>query len=50
MREAHAGRFPQPVKIGPNSVGFVESEVEEWMQARIEQRNIQTGGADVRGE
>ena len=39
MREARAGRFPQPVQIGPNSVGFVESEVDEWMKARVEQRN-----------
>lgn len=43
MREARAGRFPSPVQIGPNSVGFVEDEVLEWMQARVEQR-ISTKG------
>lgn len=36
MREARAGRFPAPVKIGPNSVGFVESEVQDWMEAKAE--------------
>ncbi|EJG7683686.1 AlpA family transcriptional regulator, partial [Escherichia coli] len=25
------GRFPKPVKIGPRSVAFIESEVDEWI-------------------
>ena len=41
MREARAGRFPAPVKIGPNSVGFVESEVDEWMKARMANRETE---------
>ncbi|HEJ7997833.1 TPA: AlpA family transcriptional regulator [Serratia liquefaciens] len=28
-------RFPQPIKIGPRSIAFVESEVEEWINQRI---------------
>ncbi|EDS7164697.1 AlpA family transcriptional regulator [Salmonella enterica] len=29
------GRFPEQVKIGPRTVAFVESEIEEWIEATI---------------
>lgn len=29
------GRFPAPVKIGARAVAFVESEVDEWIDAVI---------------
>lgn len=29
------GGFPPPVKIGPKSSAWVESEVEAWIQSRI---------------
>lgn len=31
-----AGTFPPTVALGPQKVVFVESEVEAWMQARID--------------
>lgn len=31
------GRFPEPVKIGPRARAFVEAEIDEWMQARIQE-------------
>lgn len=31
--------FPSPVVLGPRSIGFVESELEEWIQARITERD-----------
>lgn len=30
------GRFPKPVKIGNRSIAFVESEVDDWIDQRIE--------------
>ena len=30
-----AGTFPQPVSLGGRAVGWIESEVEEWMRERI---------------
>jgi len=30
-----AGDFPRKVALGPRSVGWVESEVEAWIAARI---------------
>ena len=32
-----AGTFPKPVALGPKKVVFLESEVEAWMRARIEE-------------
>lgn len=29
------GTFPRPVRIGVRSVGWVESEVTEWIEQRI---------------
>ena len=36
-----AGKFPRPVKIGPRAVAWVESEIEEWLQQRIDDRDNQ---------
>ena len=29
------GRFPRPVSLGARAVGWIESEVDEWMRERI---------------
>lgn len=34
-----AGKFPKRVQLGPCRVGWIESEVLEWLQARINDRN-----------
>ena len=31
--------FPKPVRIGKNSVAFVEDELDAWMEARIVERD-----------
>ena len=33
-----AGEFPKRVKLGPNRVGWIEEEVLDWLQKRIEDR------------
>lgn len=30
--------FPKPVKIGPNAIGWLKSECEEWRQRLISER------------
>jgi len=30
------GRFPRPISLGDRAVGWLESEIEEWIQKRIE--------------
>jgi prophage regulatory protein len=37
-----AKRFPRRVKLGPNRVGWRESEVHEWLRERIEARDEST--------
>ena len=34
-----AGRFPRRVKLGPNSVVWLASEVDEWIAARVAERD-----------
>ena len=31
------GAFPRQVSLGPRAVGWVESEIEEWLSGQIEQ-------------
>jgi len=30
------GRFPRPVSLGARAVGWIETEVEEWIDRQIE--------------
>lgn len=32
-------RFPKPISLGERSVGWLDSEVEEWILARIAERD-----------
>lgn len=33
-RWVNAGKFPAPLKISENKIGWYESEVEDWLEAR----------------
>ncbi|MFL4468497.1 helix-turn-helix transcriptional regulator [Tateyamaria armeniaca] len=33
-----AGQFPKRVQLGPNRVGWLESEVLDWLNERLAQR------------
>ena len=33
------GEFPRPVELGPHSVGWVESEIDEYIRALIAKRD-----------
>lgn len=34
------GEFPKPVSLGARAVAWVESEVDDWVLDKIEQRDI----------
>ncbi|WP_421704512.1 helix-turn-helix transcriptional regulator [Aliiroseovarius sp.] len=34
-----AGKFPKRVKLGHNRVGWVEDEIKDWLQQRIDARD-----------
>ncbi len=35
------GLFPRPVSLGARAVGWIESEVDEWIAERIAERQIE---------
>ena len=37
-RWERAGQFPKRVKLGPHAVGWIESEVNDWLAQRAEDR------------
>ena len=32
--------FPRPLKLGKSAIGFIESEVNAWLEARIAAREV----------
>tara|TARA_R110000868_G_scaffold148473_4_gene370427 strand:+ start:353 stop:553 length:201 start_codon:yes stop_codon:yes gene_type:complete len=34
-----AGEFPKPIRLGAKAVGWVESEIVDWIEARIDERS-----------
>ena len=34
------GRFPRPVSLGGRAVGWIESEVDEWIRERIDASRV----------
>ena len=44
QRLVAAESFPEPVRLHAKAVGFIETEVDEWMTARIAERRT-NGGA-----
>ncbi len=33
------GVFPKPIKLGPRSVGWLRSELDAWVEARVAERD-----------
>lgn len=40
-RKMKAGEFPQNISIGANSKVWLESEIQQWIQSKIEQHRNQ---------
>lgn len=40
------GRFPKPVSLGARAVGWIESEVDEWIRERIEESRSDAARGD----
>lgn len=34
-----AGRFPRPINIGPRAVGWIASEIDDWIRDRMAARD-----------
>lgn len=38
FRRVRAGAFPQPVRLTSSSIGFIDSEVTEWIEQQMSAR------------
>lgn len=38
-----AGSFPKPINLGGRAVGWIESEVADWIAARVAERSAAVG-------
>lgn len=36
-------KFPKPINLGERRVAWIESEIDEWIRARITERDLQIG-------
>ena len=36
--------FPRPINLGARSVGWIESEIESWIETRMAERNANRAG------
>lgn len=44
------GRFPRPVNLGARAVGWLETEVDDWLAARVAERDARAVACgDARG-
>jgi prophage regulatory protein len=34
----HSGTFPRPVRIGGRAVAWLESDIDAWIEARLQER------------
>lgn len=37
------GTFPKPIKLGSRAVGWLESDIDEWLKQRIQQSGRSVG-------
>ena len=38
-QEISEGTFPKQINLGPRAVGWLESEIQEWIMSRIQERD-----------
>ena len=43
LRQEKAGKFPGRIKLGPGTVGWVESEIDAWLAARERTGTVHAG-------
>ena len=41
-----AGTFPKPISLGGRSVGWIDTEVEEWILSAVEERDYQLASSE----
>ncbi|WP_166257679.1 helix-turn-helix transcriptional regulator [Marinobacter salicampi] len=44
------GKFPQPIALGGRTVGWIEEEIDNWLDEAIDQRERLNSGNDRRAK
>ena len=39
------GRFPRRIRIGPKRIGWLETEIDDWIRSRVDEREQQDNEA-----
>jgi prophage regulatory protein len=47
---AATGKFPKPISLGDRCVGWLLSEVEDWILAKVEARDLAEGNPALLGQ
>lgn len=34
-----AQKFPRPIHVGANRIGFIESEIDDWIKSKVQERD-----------
>lgn len=43
LQAIQRGEFPKPIRLGARAIGFIQSEVDAWIDARMAERDGQDG-------
>jgi len=43
LQAIQRGEFPKPIRLGARAIGFIQSEVDAWIDARMAERDGQEG-------
>jgi prophage regulatory protein len=46
-RLENAGQFPKRIKLSKRAVGWIESEIDAWIEAKMKERNEQSRSKTV---
>ena len=49
LRKSREGTFPIPINVGVKAMGFIEEEVEQWLQEQAQKRNLTKAVDNKRG-
>lgn len=42
-RLVESGKFPKPIKLSENKIAFLESEIDDWIESKVQQREDGSG-------
>ena len=47
-QQINQGTFPKPIRLGERAVGWLTSDIDEWLSRQIEQRRLSQSKVDTK--